>query len=210
MLRTEPSEQQTPLQRPSLREFRGSFNGLFAVLISGGLVTWLLITDGIRDIAFKLSFDLMPIYLREIGGLSRQMIGLLDGMFGIALVAASYPGGGADRPHEPKICGRNRHRYRGDLQARLWIGCRRLGICIFMDPPGRRGRPARSCLQYIDRSRSANPDSRHYLRPVGDKSGADIAPIPLDRQPALDADQPKSAVFYHGHPRQPGRDPSLV
>ena len=62
-------------------------------MISGGLVTWILIVDGVRDVAFKLSFDLMPIYLREIGGLTKQSIGLLDGLFGIALALTTLPAG---------------------------------------------------------------------------------------------------------------------
>jgi MFS family permease len=63
------------------------------VILSGGLVTWLLITDGIRDVSFRMSFDLMPVYLRDEGGLSLQEIGLLDGIFGVVLVLAGYPAG---------------------------------------------------------------------------------------------------------------------
>jgi MFS family permease len=66
---------------------------MFLLMISGGLVTWILLVDGIRDIAFKLSFDLMPVYLREIGGLTKQQIGLLDGLFGIALTFTTLPAG---------------------------------------------------------------------------------------------------------------------
>jgi MFS family permease len=58
-------------------------------MISGGLVTWLLITDGVYDIASRLSFDLMPVYLSDIANLSKQSIGVMDGIHGIAWVAAS-------------------------------------------------------------------------------------------------------------------------
>lgn len=70
-----------------------SMGEMIAILLSGGLVTWMLITDGVRDITIRLSFDLMPVYLSDIAGLSRQQIGFLDGMFGVCLALAGYPAG---------------------------------------------------------------------------------------------------------------------
>ena len=78
---------------PTWASMRTSMVQMAALVFSGGLVTWLLITDGVRDVAFRLSFDLMPVYLSDIGGLTIQQIGLLDGMFGIVLVAFGFPAG---------------------------------------------------------------------------------------------------------------------
>jgi MFS family permease len=78
---------------PTLASMRSSLLKMTALILSGGLVTWLLITDGVRDVALKLSFDLMPVYLSDVGGLTMQQIGLLDGLFGIVLVAFNYPAG---------------------------------------------------------------------------------------------------------------------
>jgi MFS family permease len=78
---------------PTVAAMRSSLLKMAALVFSGGLVTWLLITDGVRDVAFRLSFDLMPVYLSDIGGLTSQQIGLLDGFFGIVLVAFSFPAG---------------------------------------------------------------------------------------------------------------------
>ncbi|OGO13008.1 MAG: hypothetical protein A2Z66_05675 [Chloroflexi bacterium RBG_13_66_10] len=80
-------------EKPSFAAFRTSMLQMTRVLLSGGLVTWLLITDGIRDVAFRMSFELMPVYLRDEQGLSLQQIGLLDGIFGVVLVLAGYPAG---------------------------------------------------------------------------------------------------------------------
>lgn len=93
MARTSRSLVDAGQERPTLRSLRSSIVQMGAVILSGGLVTWLLITDGIRDIAFRMSFDLMPVYLTDVWGLTRQQIGLLDGIFGAALVLAGYPGG---------------------------------------------------------------------------------------------------------------------
>lgn len=79
--------------RPSIESLRSSFGDMLTLFLSGGLVTWLLFTDGIRDIAFKMSFDLMPVYLSDIAGLSKQGIGLLDGMHGVAWAFTSLLAG---------------------------------------------------------------------------------------------------------------------
>ncbi len=93
MYRTSPSYTQERSAKPSFTNLRSSLKQMLILMISGGLVTWILIVDGVRDVAFKMSFDLMPIYLREIGELTKQDIGLLDGMFGVALTLTTLPAG---------------------------------------------------------------------------------------------------------------------
>jgi MFS family permease len=81
------------LQQPSPSSLRAALRQLAGLILAGGLISWLLLGDAIRDVGVKLSFDLMPVYLRDIGGLSKQGIGLLDGLYGLVLLAASYPAG---------------------------------------------------------------------------------------------------------------------
>jgi len=76
-----------------LASLRDSLRQMVVLAISGGLITWILITDGARDSALKISFDLMPVYLTDIAALTKRDIGLLDGIFGIAWVVTSYPAG---------------------------------------------------------------------------------------------------------------------
>ena len=80
---------ETPVNKPSLTTLKHSLVEMWALFLSGGLVTWLLITDGIRDVAFHISFDLMPIYLSNIAEISKQGIGLLDGFHGVAWTITS-------------------------------------------------------------------------------------------------------------------------
>jgi MFS family permease len=80
-------------EKPSLDSLRTSMLQMTRLILSGGLVTWLLITDGIRDVAFRMSFEFMPVYLRDEQGLTLQQIGFLDGIFGVVLVLAGYPAG---------------------------------------------------------------------------------------------------------------------
>ncbi|MBI5933001.1 MAG: MFS transporter [Chloroflexi bacterium] len=68
--------------------------GAMAVLIfSGGLITWMLIIDGFRDISFQFSENLFPVYMQEIGGLSLQQIGFVMSMFGVAMMVSTLAGG---------------------------------------------------------------------------------------------------------------------
>ncbi len=80
-------------EKPTLESLRSSFGEILPLAVAGGLFTWLLITDGIQDIALDLSFNLMPVYLNEIVGIGKQSIGIMDGMHGVAWVIASPFGG---------------------------------------------------------------------------------------------------------------------
>ena len=80
-------------EQPKLPSLRASLSQLAGLVLAGGLISWLLLGDAIRDLGVKLSFDLMPVYLSDIGGVSKQGIGLLDGLYGLVLLAVSYPAG---------------------------------------------------------------------------------------------------------------------
>jgi len=80
-------------QEVSLRSLRNSLSQMAGAFMAGGVVAWILIIDGFRDIAFKLSADLEPVYLTDIAGISKQGIGLLDGIFGVALLIGLVPAG---------------------------------------------------------------------------------------------------------------------
>jgi DHA1 family multidrug resistance protein-like MFS transporter len=97
-------QQTAPQAKADLASLRSSLGKMFALAISGGLITWLLVADGIRDSAMRLSFDLMPVYLTDIAALTKQQIGLLDGIFGIAWVATSYPAGWLVDKTSARLC----------------------------------------------------------------------------------------------------------
>ena len=80
-------------ERLSIDSLKGNSKAIFGLVIAGGVLTWLLVTDGVRDIAFSMSFQLMPLYLEEIGGLSLQKIGWLSSFFGIASMLTTIPAG---------------------------------------------------------------------------------------------------------------------
>jgi MFS family permease len=59
---------------------------MFGMLVGGGVITWIFITDGIRDTAFRLSSELQPLYLEQIAGISVEQIGILGAIFSIAMM----------------------------------------------------------------------------------------------------------------------------
>jgi MFS family permease len=68
--------------------------GLIAgMIMAGGLVTWILLTDGVRDVAYSMSFTLIPVYLEEFGGMSIQQIGWLESIFGVFMMLTTIPAG---------------------------------------------------------------------------------------------------------------------
>lgn len=86
--RHEASPEKLTLQNLKLK--LGTMTG---IILAGGVITWLLITDGIRDIASSMSFTLMPLYLEEIGGLNLQQIGWLNAVFGVFMMLTTIPAG---------------------------------------------------------------------------------------------------------------------
>ena len=57
-----------------------------SMLVGGGVITWILLTDGVRDIAFRLSGELQPLYLEQVAGISIEQIGILGSIFSIAMM----------------------------------------------------------------------------------------------------------------------------
>lgn len=72
---------------------KSNLGAMAALIFSGGLVTWMLVIDGFRDVSFQFSESLFPVYMQEIGGLSLQQIGFVMSMFGIAMMVSTLVGG---------------------------------------------------------------------------------------------------------------------
>jgi MFS family permease len=77
----------------SFESLKTNLGAMFGLIVSGGLVTWILLTDGLRDISFQFSESLFPVYMQEIGGLSLQQIGWVTSVFGICMMLITIPGG---------------------------------------------------------------------------------------------------------------------
>jgi MFS family permease len=79
-----PSDSGTPPL--TLSSFKKSLALIGSLLVGGGVITWIFVTDGVRDIAFRLSEQLQPLYLEQVMGLSLQEIGLLGSFFSVSMM----------------------------------------------------------------------------------------------------------------------------
>ncbi len=80
-------------EKPSLGGFRRSLVAVFGLLIGGGVVTWIFISDGVRDVAFSLVGRLMPLYLENEMGLNLLQISALQSITAVVAMAFMSPAG---------------------------------------------------------------------------------------------------------------------
>ncbi len=93
MARTAARGHEAHPSKLSIGNLRANLGAMLGLLLSGGVITWILITDGIRDIAYSLSGNLMPVFLQGIGGMSFQQIGWLASIFSISIMLVTIPAG---------------------------------------------------------------------------------------------------------------------
>ncbi len=79
--------------RLSWQSLKLNLNSLIGMILAGGVVSWILITDGIRDVSFALSMNLLPVYLEQFGRLDVAQIGVLNSVFGLAMMLTPFPAG---------------------------------------------------------------------------------------------------------------------
>jgi MFS family permease len=90
--------------KPTLAGLKAQLGAMFALLVAGGILTWIWVTDAINDTAFNLIGQLYPIYLSEMGGLNVQQIGWLNAASGAAtIVASALAGWLSDRAGERSV-----------------------------------------------------------------------------------------------------------
>ena len=83
----------TTAEKLSFSSLKLNLVSIATLIFSGGLITWMLVIDGMRDISFQFSENLFPVYMQEIGGLSLQQIGWVMSFFGMAMMITTIPGG---------------------------------------------------------------------------------------------------------------------
>jgi MFS family permease len=79
--------------RLTLQGLKRNLGAMLSLIIAGGLFTWILITDGVRDIFFNMSFSFLSVYMQDIARLSIGQIGLMNSIFGVAMMAVMIPAG---------------------------------------------------------------------------------------------------------------------
>lgn len=68
----------------TMGSLKSSMTRMVGMLIGGGVITWIFLTDGVADIAFRMSGELQPLYLSQIGNINVTQIGILGSIGAIA------------------------------------------------------------------------------------------------------------------------------
>jgi MFS family permease len=79
--------------KPTLAGLKSEMIVIFTLLLAGGVLTWIWITDAIGDTSFNLIGQLYPIYLSDNGQLNVAQIGLVRSIWGAAMILASLLSG---------------------------------------------------------------------------------------------------------------------
>jgi len=88
-----PGQQEGKKARLELGALKVNLSAIFGLVVAGGVMTWIVVTDGIRDISFSFSGNLIPVYLEGVAHMTAQQIGWLGSILGIAMMITSFPAG---------------------------------------------------------------------------------------------------------------------
>lgn len=89
MAANEPPKGTEEKNIPTLKGFREQLLSIFSLLLAGGILTWIWVTDAVGDTSYNLIGQLFPIYLSDIGELNVQQIGMVNAAIGITAIAAA-------------------------------------------------------------------------------------------------------------------------
>jgi MFS family permease len=80
-------------EKPSLAKLRSSLAAMGGLVLAGGIVTWIFISDGVQDVTFSMAFQLLPLYMQNFMGLTNVEIGWLSSIHSIATMLLLMPAG---------------------------------------------------------------------------------------------------------------------
>jgi MFS family permease len=82
-----------PRGKPSLTSLKASLVAMSGLLLAGGVVTWIFISDGVRDVTFSMAWQLLPLYMQNLMGLSNVEISWLSSIHGLVTMLLLAPAG---------------------------------------------------------------------------------------------------------------------
>ena len=115
-----PGAEEGKKPRLQLGALKVNLTAIFGLVIAGGVMTWIVVTDGIRDISSSLSNSLIPVYLEGIANMNAQQIGWLSSILGVAMMITSFPAGHLSDKHGER------------LAIALGFGLQSIGFFIFI------------------------------------------------------------------------------
>lgn len=93
MARKAGREKDGSSERPTFEQLKISLAAIASLVLAGGIVTWIFLSDGVRDVTFGMVFQLIPLYMQNLMGLSNMDIGWLSSIHSIATMLLLTPAG---------------------------------------------------------------------------------------------------------------------
>ncbi|MFN2226986.1 MAG: MFS transporter [Anaerolineae bacterium] len=93
MARHAQREEAEGRERPSFGRLRADLAAMVGLVIGGGVVTWIFLSDGVRDVTFGMAFQLLPLYMQNEIGLSNVQISWLSSLNSLATMIFLTPAG---------------------------------------------------------------------------------------------------------------------
>ena len=93
MAREAGREKDGSSERPTFEQLKISLAAIASLVLAGGIVTWIFLSDGVRDVTFGMVFQLIPLYMQNLMGLSNIDIGWLSSIHSIATMLLLTPAG---------------------------------------------------------------------------------------------------------------------
>ncbi len=85
--------QREPGDQPTFAKLKSSLWAIGGMILAGGVVTWIFLTDGIQDVTFRMVGQLLPVYMQNLAGITNVQIGWMSSMSAMATMLLVMPGG---------------------------------------------------------------------------------------------------------------------
>jgi MFS family permease len=89
----EKPEEKEKRAAPSFSGLKKSLVTLAGMIIGGGIVTWIFLSDGVNDVSFSMVGNLFPLYLNNISHISMTQLGILQSISSLVTMAFMMLGG---------------------------------------------------------------------------------------------------------------------
>ena len=93
MARKAAGEKEESSEKLSFGQLKTSLTAMGGLVLAGGVVTWIFISDGVRDVSFSMVWQLLPLYMQNLIGLSNSEIGWLFSLSSLATMLLLMPAG---------------------------------------------------------------------------------------------------------------------
>ena len=93
MARKLRQQETTPRSAPSFSGLKTSLKIITGMIVGGGIVTWIFLSDGVSDVSFSMVGNLFPLYFNNIIGLSRTQLGFLGAVASLVTMLLTTVGG---------------------------------------------------------------------------------------------------------------------